>query len=72
MTVQRRSKDGYISATAMFWAAFPWAKFAQEKDERDYLKGKEETSQDEMACQIWIAPRLGLSCLILILKGQHC
>lgn len=57
---QRRSKDGYVSATGMFKIAFPWAQIADEKAERDYLKSRESTSQDEIAGNVWISPELGL------------
>jgi hypothetical protein len=57
---QRRSKDGYVSATGMFKIAFPWALHAEEKAERDYLKSKDNTSQDEIAGNVWISPELGV------------
>lgn len=59
MVVQRRSKDGYVSATGMFKIAFPWAKLEEEKAEREYLKSRKETSQDEIAGNVWITPELG-------------
>jgi len=43
----------------MFKIAFPWAKHAEEKTEREYLKIKESTSQDEVAGNVWISPGLG-------------
>jgi hypothetical protein len=43
----------------MFKIAFPWAKHAEEKAEREYLKIKESTSQDEVAGNVWISPGLG-------------
>ena len=60
VTRQRRSKDGYVSATGMFKIAFPWALHAEEKAERDYLKSKDTTSQDEIAGNVWISPALGV------------
>lgn len=56
---QRRSKDGYVSATGMFKIAFPWARLDEERSERDYLKARKETSEDEIAGNIWISPTLG-------------
>lgn len=43
----------------MFKIAFPWALHAEEKAERDYLKSKDSTSQDEIAGNVWISPELG-------------
>lgn len=45
----------------MFKIAFPWAKQAEEKVERDYLKSKGDTSHDEIAGNVWISPLLGKS-----------
>lgn len=56
---QRRSKDGFVSATGMFKIAFPWATHAEEKAERDYLKELDSTSQDEIAGNVWVAPQFG-------------
>jgi hypothetical protein len=44
----------------MFKIAFPWALHAEEKAERDYLKEKESTSQDEVAGNVWISPESGM------------
>lgn len=43
----------------MFKIAFPWALHAEEKAEREYLKSKDTTSQDEIAGNVWISPELG-------------
>ena len=57
--VQRRSLDGYVSATGMFRASFPWAKAAEEHDERLYLKSVPSTSHDEVAGNVWIPEEFG-------------
>ena len=61
--MQRRSSDGYVSATGMFKAAFPWAKHSEEQAERDYVKSLETTSQDEVAGNVWIPESFG-TCLV--------
>ena len=43
----------------MFKAAFPWAKTAEEEAERVHLKGRDGTSEDEVAGNVWISPELG-------------
>ena len=43
----------------MFKIAFPWALHAEEKAEREYLKARDTTSQDEIAGNVWISPELG-------------
>lgn len=58
---QRRSKDGFVSATGMFKIAFPWAAYAEEKSERDHLKSLDATSQDEVAGNVWVAPEFGMA-----------
>jgi hypothetical protein len=44
----------------MFKIAFPWAKLEEEKAEREYLKTREGTSEDEIAGNIWVSPLLAL------------
>ncbi|KAI9045256.1 DNA-binding domain of Mlu1-box binding protein MBP1 [Aspergillus affinis] len=58
--LMRRSKDGFVSATGMFKIAFPWARLDEERLEREYLKSREETSEDEIAGNVWISPILAL------------
>jgi len=43
----------------MFKIAFPWAKLEEERAEREYLKSRKETSEDEIAGNIWISPMFG-------------
>jgi hypothetical protein len=43
----------------MFKIAFPWAKTEEEKNEREYLKSREHTSQEEVAGNVWISPEFG-------------
>jgi hypothetical protein len=43
----------------MFKIAFPWAKQAEEKTEREHLKSQQYTSEDEVAGNVWISPDLG-------------
>lgn len=59
--VQRRSSDGFVSATGMFKAAFPWAKHSEEQSEKEYLKGLPSTAQDEVAGNVWISEHYGLT-----------
>ncbi|KAI9928330.1 hypothetical protein MW887_002368 [Aspergillus wentii] len=58
--LMRRSKDGFVSATGMFKIAFPWAKLEEERTEREYLKARDNTSEDEIAGNVWISPILAL------------
>ncbi|KAF2855855.1 apses transcription factor-like protein [Plenodomus tracheiphilus IPT5] len=59
--LMRRSADGYVSATGMFKAAFPWATLREEEAERMYQKTFPSAGPDEVAGSVWIAPEEALA-----------
>jgi len=69
-TPKRRSTDGYISATGMFKAAFPWASSREQEAERAYHKTLPSAGDEEVANNVWISPSEGtLPVITIVPKG---
>jgi hypothetical protein len=67
---QRRSTDGYISATGMFKAAFPWASSKEQEAERAHHKTLPSAGDEEVANNVWISPSEGtLTVITIVSKG---